>query len=50
MVSMSRDDPLQQRHEVADVAGVGLEVLPHPGAQAGGLADVEDLAAPILHQ
>ena len=43
------DDPLEQRHEVAAVARRRLEVLAHAVAQHGGLADVDRLAAAVLH-
>jgi hypothetical protein len=40
-------------HDLPDLGGVGLaglEIGPHPVAQRLGLADVEQLAAPILEQ
>ena len=43
------DDALEQRHEVAAVARGGLEVLADPVAQDRRLADVDRLAAPVLH-
>jgi hypothetical protein len=42
-------DPVEQRHEVAVVARRRLEVLPHAVAQHAGLADVDRLAAAVLH-
>ena len=43
------DDPVQQRDEVAGVARGRLEILPDAVAQHGRLADVDRLAAPVLH-
>ena len=43
------DDPLQQRDEVAAVAGGGLEVLADAVAQHRRLADVDHLPARVLH-
>ncbi len=44
------NDPFQEGHEQAAVARRGLEVLAHARAQIARLADVDRLAAPILHE
>ena len=45
-----RHHTLEQRHKIPGIARGRLEVLAHPVAQIGSLADVQHLAATVLHE